>query len=426
MSVDNVTILGRLAVALALGLLIGLERGWELRELPEGQRIAGLRTFGLISLLGGVTILLAAQPQGLYLSAVVVVLGALVALGYWRESASSADVSLTTTIAALIAFGLGALAGTGQLTVAASTAVVVTLLLGFKPELHHLIRAIERQELLATLRLLLISVVLLPILPDKGFGPWQALNPYKLWWMVVLVAAVSYVGYFGIKLLDRKRGVLATGLLGGLASSTAVAVAMAHRGKEEPEMQDLLAAGVVIASATMFPRMIVIAFAILPALGQQLLWPLLSAGVVGCLAAAWYAWRSGQGKLSQGGEEMITTNPLELTMALKFGVLLAVIMVLTRALREWMGDPGLYALAAVSGLVDVDAITLSVASITKHGETTIAIAAAVLLVPAAVNTAVKAALVTAICGARMGLRVTAALLASLLAGAFGLWISIHS
>jgi len=425
MSVDNVTILGRLAVALALGLLIGLERGWELRELPEGQRIAGLRTFGLISLLGGLTVLLAARPQGLYLAAVVVVLGALVALGYWRESVSGEYISLTTTIAALIAFGLGALAGTGQLTVAASTAVVVTLLLGFKPELHHLIQGIERQELLATLRLLLISVVLLPILPDKGLGPWQALNPYKLWWMVVMVAAISYVGYFGIKLLGSERGVLATGLLGGLASSTAVAVTLAHRGKDEPEMQDLLAAGVVIASATMFPRMIVLCFAILPALAQQLLWPLLSAGVVGFLAAAWYAWRGSRGKLSQGGEELKTTNPLELTMALKFGALLAVIMVLAHALRAWMGDSGLYALGAVSGLIDVDAITLSVASIAKHGETTVAIAAAVLLVPAAVNTAVKAALVTAICGARMGLRVTVALLASLLAGAFGLWMAVH-
>lgn len=425
MSADNVTTLGRLAVALALGLLIGLERGWELRELPEGQRIAGLRTFGLISLLGGVTVMLAAQPQGLYLSAVVAVLGALVALGYWRESVSGEDISLTTTIAALIAFGLGALAGTGQLTVAASTAVVVTLLLGFKPELHHLIRRIERQELLATLRLLLISVVLLPILPDKGLGPWQALNPYKLWWMVVLVAAISYVGYFGIKLLGSERGVLVTGLLGGLASSTAVAVTMAHRGKDEPEMQDLLAAGVVIASATMFPRMIVIAFAILPALAQRLLWPLLSAGLAAFMAAAWYAWRSGQTKLREGGEELKPINPLELTMALKFGVLLAVIMVLTRALKEWMGDPGLYALAAVSGLVNVDAITLSVASIAKRGETTIAVAAVVILVPAVVNTAVKAALVTTICGARMGLRVTAALLASLLVGGFGLWMSVH-
>jgi len=338
---------------------------------------------------------------------------------------SSADVSLTTAIAALIAFGLGALAGSGQLTVAASTAVVVTVVLGFKPELHRLVRRIEREELLATLRLLLISVVLLPILPDKHLGPWQALNTYRLWWMVVLVAAVSYVGYFGIKLLGSETGVLITGLFGGLASSTATAVTMAHRGKDEPEMQDLLAAGVVIASATMFPRMIVIAFAILPDLAQRLLWPMLSAGAVGYLAGGWLAWRSGQPKPQPGAEDLRPANPLELSVALKFGLLLAVIIVLTRVLRIWMGAPGLYALGAVSGLVDVDAITLSVASIAKRGEITVAIATAVIMVPAVVNTAVKAALVGAICGGRMGRLVTAALTASLLAGGFGLWIAIR-
>ena len=425
MPVDNVTLLGRLGVALALGLLIGMERGWQRRELPEGQRVAGFRTFGLISLLGGVTVLLAAQSQGLFLSAVVVVLGAAVALGYWRESAPGEDLSLTTTIAALLAFGLGALAGSGQLTVAASTAVVVTMLLGFKPELHRLLQRIERQELLDTLRLLLISVVLLPILPDKGFGPWLVFNPYRLWWMVVLVAGISYAGYFGIKLLDRERGVLATGLLGGLVSSTAVAVSMARRGKDEPAMQRLLAVGVVTAAATMFLRILVIAAAISPAVAAQLLWPLLSASLAAVASAAWYAWRSGREKLWAGGQELKASNPLELRMALQFGLLLAVIMILARAVREWMGDPGLYGLAAVSGLVDVDAITLSVASMAKHGETTTAIAAAVILVPAAVNTAVKPALVTAICGARMGLQVAAPLLAALLAGAFGLWISMQ-
>jgi len=424
MNADNLTILERLAVALAIGLLVGLERGWELRELPEGQRIAGLRTFGLISLLGALTVLLA-EPQQTYLSAVAVVLGALVALGYWRDSASGNDLSLTTAIAALIVFGLGALAGVGHLTVAASAAVVVTVLLGFKPELHQFIRKIEREELLATLRLLLISVVLLPILPDRGLGPWQALNPYKLWWMVVLVAAVSYMGHFGIKLLGSERGVLITGLLGGLASSTAVTVSMARRGKEQPEMQDLLTAGVVIASATMFPRMLVIACAILPDLARQMLWPMLSAGVAAFLVAGWYAWRSDQEKLPGDGQVMKTTNPLELTMALKFGALLAVIMVMSQALKQSMGDAGLYALGAVSGLVDVDAITLSLATLAKRGETTIAVAAMVVLVPAAVNTVVKAVLATTICGARMGLRVSAALLASLLAGGFGLWISMR-
>ncbi len=425
MPVDNVTLLGRLGVALALGLLIGMERGWQLRELPEGQRVAGFRTFGLIGLLGGVTILLAEQSQGLFLSAVVIVLGAAVVLGYWRESAPGEDISVTSTIAALLTFGLGALAGSGQLTVAASTAVVVTMVLGFKPELHHLLQRIERQELLDTLRLLLISVVLLPVLPDRGFGPWLVFNPYRLWWMVVLVAGISYAGYFGIKLLGRKRGVLATGLLGGLVSSTAVAVSMARRGKDEPEMQDLLAAGVVTAAATMFPRMLVIVFAISPILAAHLLWPLLSASLAAFVTAAWYAWRSGREKLRGGGEELKASNPLELRMALQFGLLLAVIMVLARAVREWMGIPGLYGLAAVSGLVDVDAITLSVASMAKNGETTTAIAAAVILIPAAVNTAVKPVLVTAICGARMGFRVAAPLFVALLAGALGLSMSIR-
>src|SRR5208337_4265449 len=159
-------ILQRLGVALALGLLIGLERGWERRELPEGERVAGFRTFGLISLLGGVTVVLAPESRALSFCSVVAVLGVAVALGYWRESERSKDLSLTTTIAELLAFALGALAGEGNLIAAASTAVVVTLVLGFKPEPHHLVERIERPELLATLRLLLISVVLLPILPD--------------------------------------------------------------------------------------------------------------------------------------------------------------------------------------------------------------------------------------------------------------------
>ena len=424
MSANNLTILGRLGVALALGVLIGLERGWELRELAEGKRIAGFRTFGLISLLGALTILLPYQPQAFYLAAVVVVVGILAALGYWRDSASGEDISLTTAVAAVVAFSLGALAGSGQLVAAAATAVVVALLLGIKPELHHLIRDIERPELLATLRLLLISVVFLPILPDKGFGPWQALNPYKLWWMVVLIAAVSYVGHFGIRILGSQRGVLVTGLLGGLFSSTAVALTMARRSEEMPESQDVLTAAVVAASATMFPRMLAIAFAVMPELGWRLLWPMLCASAAGFLAAAWYARRSEDRKLSHDGKSLETSNPLDLSTALKFGALLAVIMVLTRAFKYWMGDTGLYALGAASGLVDVDAITLSMASLARSGETPVAVATSVLLVPAAVNSAVKAAIVAKIAGPRMSLQVTAALSVMLGAGAFGWWLSM--
>ena len=258
MYAENLDTLERLGVALALGLLIGLERGWERRELPEGERVAGFRTFGLISLLGGVTTVLLPDSRPALFGSMIAVLGVVVALGYWRESERSKDLSLTTTVAELLTFALGALAGAGNLIAAAATAVVATLVLGFKPEMHELLERIERPELLATLRLLLISVVLLPILPDRGFGPWSAVNPYSIWWMVVMVAAISYVGYFGIRLLGSERGLLITGLFGGLVSSTAVTASFARLGKDQSrEGQELVAAGIVLASATMFPRMLV-------------------------------------------------------------------------------------------------------------------------------------------------------------------------
>jgi uncharacterized membrane protein (DUF4010 family) len=420
---SNVELIERLSVALALGLLIGLERGWERRDLPEGQRAAGLRTFGLIALLGGIAEALAGSSQALLLGAVALVLGGALALGYWRESEREQDVSLTTTIAALVTFGLGALAGRGELAVAASAAVVVTLILGFKPELHGFLRRIERAELLATLRLLLISVVILPILPNRGFGPWKSINPYELWWMVVLVAALSYAGYFAIKSLGAQRGVLLTGLFGGLVSSTAVAVSLSRADNKLAQTQELLAAGIVAAGATVFPRMVVIVAVLAPTLAARIAWPLLLAGAGGFLAAGWYAWRSRQGEISEGTKILKLANPLDLRTAFQFGFLLAAIMVLSRAAIQLMGNRGLYGLAALSGLVDVDAITLSVVSMSKIGQTTMAVASLAILLPAVVNTLVKAALVIAISGWRMGIRVSAGLIAALAAGAIGLWMT---
>jgi hypothetical protein len=235
---EKLLLIGRLAVALAIGPLIGLERGWERRELPEGQRAAGFRTFGMIGLLGGVTVQVGGSSQGLVLAVVAAAVSIFAALGYWREPWRGQDVSITSLIAVLLTFCLGALAGMGEMTAASSTAVVVTFLLGFKPELHRIIRRIERPELLATLRLLLISVVLLPVLPDVGVGPWQAFNPYRTWWMVVLVAGASYVGYFAIKVLGEKRGVLMTALCDGLVSSTAVTVSLARHAKDRTAVPD--------------------------------------------------------------------------------------------------------------------------------------------------------------------------------------------
>ncbi len=411
----------RLAVALAIGLLIGMERGWEQRELPEGERVAGFRTFGLIGLLGGLATMLPGQ-WSLAVPVAFAGVATLAALGYWRQSRREHHLGYTTEVAALVTFALGVLAGFGRYEAASATAVVVALLLSFKPELHGFLRWIDREELLATLRLLLISVVLLPILPDHSYGPWHAINPYRLWWMVVLVAAVSYVGYFAIKSLGQSRGVLLTGLFGGLVSSTAVSVTLSRRAVTDPSAELPVASAIVAASAMMFPRMLAIVAPVAPGLVQPLAWPLIVAGFVGGAIAVWYERRTvahaGQGS----GEPLELRNPVDLTIALEFGLLLAVIMIAARGITETVGDRGLYVVAAVSGLVDVDAISLTVAAMFVRGEILAPVATIAILIPAAVNTIVKPALVFGISGARLGTRVAVPLLAALASGAIVLWL----
>jgi len=382
----NLNLIRRLAVALAIGLLIGLERGWARRELPEGQRAAGFRTFGMIGLLGGVAAQVGGPLQGLVVAVVAAAVSIFVALGYWREPWREQDVSITGLVAALLTFCLGALAGAGETTVASSTAVVVTLLLGFKPELHGIIRRIERLELLATLRLLLISVVLLPVLPNAGFGPWQAFNPYRTWWMVVLVAGVSYVGYFANRVLGEKRGILMTALCGGLVSSTAVTVNLARHAKDRAAVPNLLAAGVATATAMMFPRMLVVVGAVSLPLARSLAKPLLSAGLLVLAAAVWFSSRSGTVSEEASDEPR---NPLDLRIALQFGLFLAITMILAQGANRAMGNQGMNVLAVLAGLVDVDAISLSCASMVSQGQLPIEAAADAVLLATATNTMLK-------------------------------------
>ncbi|SME91702.1 Uncharacterized membrane protein, DUF4010 family [Tistlia consotensis] len=417
--------LSRLAVALAAGLLIGLERGWHARALAEGERVAGFRTFGLIGLLGGLASLLG-QSQGLpVLAAGFLALGAVLAAGYWRGTAASHDLSATSAVAALVTFGLGAAAGEGELEVAGAGAVIVALLLGTKPQLHRLVERLEQAELLAVLKLLLMSVVLLPVLPDRGLGPWNALNPYRIWWMVVLIAGLSSIGYFAIRLAGPRRGILLTGLLGGLASSTATTVTLARRaapaarpampGRPDGQAR-LIAAGILLACAVMFPRMLLVAAVIAPALLPVLAVPLAVAGVVAAAVGLWAAGREpAEGPSAAAG--LKPENPFEFGTALKFGLLLAGILLLTAALRRWIGDEALYLIAAVSGLADVDAVTLSFSALVADGRTPALLAGGAILLVGAVNTLVKAAFGIALSRGRLTAWLAGGLGGALLAGA---------
>jgi uncharacterized membrane protein (DUF4010 family) len=424
---NQLPMLTRLGVALAIGLMLGLERGWELRELHTAQRTAGLRTFGAIGLLGGVIAELAGDHGQMLIAAIAIALGIVLAAGYWRESEIDRDVSLTTSITALVAYSLGALAGRGELLPASSSAVVLTMLLGFRPELHSLIRAIDRAELLATFRLLLISIVLLPVLPNHGYGPWAAFNPYHIWWMVVLVAAVSYVGYFATRLMGAERGILITGLFGGLASSTVVALSLARRAKHDLLVPNLLAAGATIASAIMWPRIFLIVGAVDPELAQRLIIPLAASTIVAIAGALWLAnrGRKEEKTLAAGGQKVPATNPLDLGTSIRFGIILTAIMVAARAASAWAGASGLLLVAGISGLVDVDAISLSVATMSNHRLAAPEVAIGAILLAAVVNTLLKPAMALVIGGAPMGLRFLASSLAMIAACGAGWLIALH-
>jgi len=406
-----------LGVALAIGLLIGTERGWKERGAGEGQRVAGVRTYGLIGLLGGGVVLLAEHLGPLLAGLAFVGLAGALATVYVVNLRRQDDVGITSLVAGLLTFVFGGLAAAGEVAVAAACAVVTTLLLSYKPLLHQWVGALESKELRAGIKLLLISVVLLPILPDRGYGPWQVLNPYTIWWMVVLIAAISFVGYFAIKIGGARRGTVFTGLFGGLASSTALTLHFARLARHDDGIMPLLAMGILLACGTMFARMLVIAAVVHPPLLPALAVPALVMALLVYGPALVY-WRLK--KRMETGAAQSLKNPLQLRAALGFGLLLGLVMLLGRALEEWFGELGVLALAAASGVADVDAITLSLARMSSE-DLALRVAVAGMVIAAAVNGLAKAGIAAAVGGRRVGLQVGLPLLASAIGGLAATW-----
>jgi uncharacterized membrane protein (DUF4010 family) len=407
---ENFKLLG---IALVLGLLIGLERGWRERERREGMRIAGLRTYGLISFLGGLSAMLAKQSSPLLLGFVFIALALILLVAYSKNREKFEDVGITSMIASLLAFILGALVVFGHAVLAASSAVVITLLLGFKPLLHGWVSKLDQQELEATLKLLLISVVMLPILPDQGFGPWQMLNPYHVWWMVVLIAGISYLGYFAIRIAGDRHGPVVTGAFGGLVSSTAVTINLARIAKNDDTMRNALAAGILTACATMFARTLLLASIMNNELFRQLLVSLSAMSGFTYLSAL-LLWLRTKAKQGNSGD-MPLENPFQLGMALKFGVFLSLIMLLSKVLQIQFGNAGAYVLASISGVADVDPITLSMAQLSKQG-LDITVAAHAVFIAVAVNSGFKSLMSWVIGGYAIGFRVGGTLIVSILIG----------
>jgi uncharacterized membrane protein (DUF4010 family) len=419
--VEQTELFERFLVALALGFLIGFERGWQERDAPEGSRIAGIRTFAITGLLGGFWALLSEDLGEIVLAAAFLAFAALLIAGKYRQVKNSGDRGITTIVAAMLTFALGATAVRGHMGIAAAGAVMTSLLLGVKPPLHRMLTLIDRDELLAVLKLLAMTLVLLPVLPDKGYGPWQAFNPFQLWGMVILIAAISFVGYVAVKLLGTRRGVLVAGAAGGLVSSTAVTLNFSRLARRSSGTVALLSSGILTASATMFPRTVLIAWVIDPQMGRRLALPLLVAGIA-TLAIALLYWRRPAHR--QVTPDLRLRNPFEFTAALQFGVLLTAVMFLSRALRSWWGDGGLYVLAAISGLSDVDPINLSLSGLVADRQLAVQVGVIGLLIAILSNTVVKGVLAATQGGRPVGIRVGLGFLASAVAGGAGFAISL--
>lgn len=401
-----------LGVALAIGLLIGLERGWHARARGEGMRIAGFRTYGLIAMLGNLVGILAQQTNILLVGIAFLSLTIILLVAYSKSLVKFEDYSITSMVAGLMSFTLGTLTVFGHTTLASASAVVITFLLGFKPLLHSWINKLEQHELEATLKLLLISVVMLPILPNRGFGPWEVINPFLIWWMVVLIAGVSYLGYFAIKIVGNRHGPVLTGLLGGLVSSTAVTLNLSRLSKTHPGMQNALSAGILTACGTMFVRSLVLAAILNPALIEILL-PALSIMSLTSFIIAFILWSSM--REFQDNEDLPFENPFQLGIAMKFGAFLIAILILSKLLKFYYGDMGTYVLAAVSGIADVDPIILSMSQLSKQGMELKA-AAQAIFIAVSVNSLVKSVIAIVIGDRILGLTISGILIFAIAAG----------
>ncbi|MFH4525039.1 DUF4010 domain-containing protein [Vibrio diabolicus] len=410
-----------LLIALLLGAIVGTQRGWVMRNSVEGSRVAGIRTFSLVGLLGGLVGILANIYTPLLIGFALIALVILTCIAFVIQQKKSGDVSITGVVSIMVVFVLGNLAVSGEAVLAAAAAVITAVVLDNKRELHQALQKLQEYELDAALRLLLISIVMLPLLPNQSYGPWNALNPYEIWWMVVLIASISFVGYFAIKSGGAKRGILFTSVFAGLSSSTALTLQFSHLSREQASISPLLASGILLSCGTMFPRLLIVLSVINPQL-VKLLWPIVMAMMVALYIPAWWIWRKSE--VEQIEQSNKQTNPLALQSALFFGLVLAVIMLLAHALSDWFGNAGVLILSALSGITDVDAISLTLG---RQSTKTLSVTTAALgiLIAASVNTIVKMGMVIAIGDKKLWHRIAPVMTGCVVVGA-GVFMALYS
>ena len=382
----------RFFTALAIGLAIGIERGWKQRHEKAGEREAGIRTFTLFALTGFAAGI-AAEPLGpVFVAIVAVGIFTLVTVGYVSDVIRDhADRGMTTEVAALLTFVLGALCAEGAVLPAAIVGVVAVALLDQKDLLHGFVQRLQKLELTAVVKVMLISVVLLPVLPNEGYGPGGVLNPYELWWAVVVIAVLGLVGYAAMKIAGTQRGALLMGIFGGLLSSTGVTVSAARASQGAKAAALPLASAIATAQAVMFVRTAVLISVMNAALLDFAIVPLAMgaiAAIVGALIVTYRARKTTQSEAFDAG------SPDALNSAIKFVVIVAAMLLLAHYAQVYAGDVGLILSGLLAGAVDVDAATVSASRLSgsQVNEASAAAGAASIAVAITANSFVKSAI----------------------------------
>jgi uncharacterized membrane protein (DUF4010 family) len=411
-----------LAAALIIGALVGIER--EKSKAQSGHPgIGGVRTFILFSLIGAVAAWLS-QVLGsawVFVAAVGGV-GALAVAGYVVQSHAKPEaIGLTTEAAALGTCLLGGACVAGQAAVALALGVAFSAILAYKRPMHALVAKLGSEDIEAGVKLLAATFIVLPLLPATAIDPWGAIRPRQLWMLVILIAALSLVGYVATRAFGSERGTAIAGLTGGLVSSTAVTLAFARQSRDEGgRSDDALAAGLFLAWAVMNVRVVILAAIVHAALVPALLLPFGAMTAVTGLAVVFLLERTRRQEPAQG-HEVALRNPFSLTAAIKFALFFAVVLLVVALARQYFPGHGYYVVATLAGLTDVDAITLSMSTLAGQGGVSATVAARSLVIAALSNTVVKCGMVAAIAHAALRFRtlvVTALLLVVGLGAAF--------
>ncbi|MFO7446824.1 MAG: MgtC/SapB family protein [Ignavibacteriaceae bacterium] len=381
-SEDLFLILQKLLVAILIGLLIGMERE---HSKPEGEKtFAGVRTFPLIAVLGFLAALVSEITSPVIYAVAALGLISLVTASH-IFAAKEGKAGGTSEISIIIVFMLGSLVFWNFIILAAVAGVIVNLFLTLKIQFHSFVGKINEEDLYATLKLAVITVIILPILPNQTYGPFDVINPRMIWLMVIFISGFSFIGYILIKYFGQNKGISITGLLGGMISSTAVALALSRKSKKTPAISNSSAAGIIIASTVMYLRIFIVVSVLNTSLIAGIWGPMLVFSLSGA-AASFFILKKTNKTNRKGDIEF--KNPFELRSALLFGLIFGIVIFISKAAEVYFGDSGIYAASSIAGITSVDAIIVSLAELSIGGlqEKT---AVAAIILASITNTLVK-------------------------------------